>query len=200
MFTFNTISTISNFIIEFFNDNLQSKKRREFLFNDFVVKSFRKFVFENLQFDNQKQTFVNFESQLNTRKTIVEKIIYRQLLKFQLIMFFNINFVVQIVIDKFIKTMFQRFKNLINKQYLLLTIEFVFNANVNNNQFTIKFSFKKLNFLIINITKKQQQKTNLSKTRLKKQFIKIYIFLLIVFEISLKHSKIKVSKIIFFVV
>ena len=82
MFTFNTILTISNFIIEFFNDNLQSKKRREFLFNDFVVKSFRKFVFENLQFDNQKQTFVNFESQSNTRKTIVEKIIYRQSLKF----------------------------------------------------------------------------------------------------------------------
>ena len=82
MFMFNTISTISNFIIEFFNNNLQSKKRREFLFNDFVVKSFRKFVFENLQFDNQKQTFVNFESQSNTRKTIVEKIIYRQSLKF----------------------------------------------------------------------------------------------------------------------
>ena len=82
MFTFNIISTTLNFIIKFFNDNLQSKKRREFLFNDFVVKSFRKFVFENLQFDNQKQTFVNFESQLNTRKTIVEKIIYRQLLKF----------------------------------------------------------------------------------------------------------------------
>ena len=66
MFTFNTILIILNFIIEFFNDNLQSKKRREFLFNDFVVKSFRKFVFENLQFDNQKQTFVNFKSQLNT--------------------------------------------------------------------------------------------------------------------------------------
>ena len=48
-------------------------------------------------------------------------------------MFVNINFVVQIVIDKFIKTMFQRFKNLINKQYSLLIIEFVFNANVNNN-------------------------------------------------------------------
>ena len=82
MFTFNTILTISNFVIEFFNDNLQSKKHREFSFNDFVVKSFRKFVFENLQFDNQKQTFVNFESQSNTRKTIVEKIIYRQSLKF----------------------------------------------------------------------------------------------------------------------
>ena len=76
MFTFNIISTTLNFIIKFFNDNLQSKKRREFLFNDFVVKSFRKFVFENLHFDNQKQTFVNFKSQSNTRKTIVEKIIY----------------------------------------------------------------------------------------------------------------------------
>ena len=50
------------------------------------------------------------------------------------------------------------------------------------------------------MTKKQQQKTNLSKTRLKKQFIEIYIFLLIVFEISFKHSKMKLSKIIFFVV
>ena len=48
-------------------------------------------------------------------------------------MFVNINFVVQIVIDKFIKTMFQRFKNLINKQHSSLTIKFVFNANVDNN-------------------------------------------------------------------
>ena len=61
-------------------------------------------------------------------------------------MFVNINFVVQIVIDKFIKTMFQRFKNLINKQHLSSTIKFVFNANVDNNQFTIKISFKKLKF------------------------------------------------------
>ena len=50
------------------------------------------------------------------------------------------------------------------------------------------------------MTKKQQQKTNLSKTRLKKQFIKIYIFLLIVFEILRKRLKQKLSKTIFFVI
>ena len=95
---------------------MQSKKRREFSFENFIIK-FRKFLFENQQFVNQKQTFVNFKSQLNIRKTIVEKTIYRQSQISQSIMFININLTVQIVIDKFIKTMFQRFKNLINKQH-----------------------------------------------------------------------------------
>ena len=117
--------TISNFIFEFFINKLNSKKRREFLFENFITK-FRKFLFENQQFVNQKQTFVNFKSQLNTRKTIVEKTIYRQSQNFYSNMFVNINSIVQIVIDKFMKTMFQRFKNLINKQYSLLTIKFVF--------------------------------------------------------------------------
>ena len=49
-------------------------------------------------------------------------------------MFVNINSIVQIVIDKFIKTMFQRFKNLINKQHSLSIIEFVFTTNVRYTQ------------------------------------------------------------------
>ena len=61
-------------------------------------------------------------------------------------MFVNINSIVQIVINKFIKTMFQRFKSLINKQHSSSTIKFIFKINVDNNQYTIKFSFKKLKF------------------------------------------------------
>ena len=83
-------------------------------------------------------------------------------------MFVNINFVVQIVIDKFIKTMFQRFKNLINKQHSLSTIEFVFNANVDNNQFTIKFSFKKLKFFDYKYDKKTITKNEFIKNTTKK--------------------------------
>ena len=71
-------------------------------------------------------------------------------------MFANINSIVQIVIDKFIKTMFQRFKNLINKQHSSSTIEFIFTINVNNNQFTIKFSFKKLKFFDHKYEKKKR--------------------------------------------
>ena len=131
--------TILNFIIESFINKLQSKKRREFSFENFIIK-FRRFSFEN------QIAFVNFESQSNIRKTIVEKTIYRQSQISQLTMFININSAIQIVINKFIKTMFQRFKNLINKQHQFSTIDFVFNANVNSNQFIIKFSFKKLKF------------------------------------------------------
>ena len=131
--------TILNFIIESFINKLQSKKRREFSFENFIIK-FRRFSFEN------QIAFVNFESQSNIRKTIVEKTIYRQSQISQLTMFININSAIQIVINKFMKTMFQRFKNLINKQHQFSTIDFVFNANVNSNQFIIKFSFKKLKF------------------------------------------------------
>ena len=132
------MSTISNFIFEFFIIKVNLKKRREFFFENFISK-FRKFSFENQQFVNQKQTFVNFESQSNIRKTIVEKTIYRQSQNFQLNMFANINSIIQIIINKFIKTMFQRFKNLINEQHSSSTIEFVYTTNVDNNQFTIKF-------------------------------------------------------------
>ena len=96
--------------------------------------------------------------------------------------------------------MFRRFKNLINKQYSLSIIEFVFNANVNNNQFTIKFSFKKLKFFDYKYDKKTITKNEFIENTFEKIFIKIYIFSLIVFEILFKHSKIKLSKIIFFVV
>ena len=72
-------------------------------------------------------------------------------------MFANINSIVQIVINKFIKTMFQRFKNLINKQHSSSTTEFVFITNVDNNQFTIKFLFKKLKFFDHKYEKKKQQ-------------------------------------------
>ena len=104
---------------------MHSKKRREFSFENFITK-FRKFSFENQQFINQKQIFVNFELQSNIRKTIVEKTIYRQSSNFQSNMFVNINSAIQAVIDKFIKTMFQRFKDLINKQRSSSTIKFVF--------------------------------------------------------------------------
>ena len=50
------------------------------------------------------------------------------------------------------------------------------------------------------MTKKQSQKANSLKIQQKKSFIEIYIFSLIVFEILFKHSKIKLSKIIFFVI
>ena len=46
IFTFNTLSTISNFIFEFFINKLNLKKRREFSFENFITK-FRKFSFEN---------------------------------------------------------------------------------------------------------------------------------------------------------
>ena len=93
-------------------------------------------------------------------------------------MFVNINFVVQIVIDKFIKTMFQRFKNLINKQHSSSTIEFVFNANVNNNQFTIKFSFKKLKFFDHKYDKKTTTKNEFIKNTFEKTIYKnLHIFI-----------------------
>ena len=78
-------------------------------------------------------------------------------------MFVNINSIVQIVIDKFIKTMFQRFKNLINKQHLLSTIEFVFTTNVDNNQFAIKFSLKKLTFFDYKHEKKMTTKKQIHR-------------------------------------
>ena len=54
--------------------------------------------------------------------------------------------------------MFQRFKNLMNKQHSSLTIKFVFTTNVNNNQFTIKFFFKKLKFFDHKYEKKNDNK------------------------------------------
>ena len=75
IFIFNTLLTILNFIFELFINKLHSKKRREFLFENFIIK-FRKFLFENQSFVNQKQISINFESQLNIQKTIVEKTIY----------------------------------------------------------------------------------------------------------------------------
>ena len=93
-------------------------------------------------------------------------------------MFVNINFVVQIVIDKFIKTMFQRFKNLINKQHSSLTIKFVFNANVDNNQFTIKFLFKKLKFFDHKYNKKTTTKNKFIENTFEKTIYKnLHIFI-----------------------
>ena len=51
IFIFSTLSTISNFIFEFFIIKLNSKKRRELFFENFISK-FRKFSFENQQFVN----------------------------------------------------------------------------------------------------------------------------------------------------
>ena len=74
--------------------------------------------------------------------------------------------------------MFQRFKNLINKQYSLLTIEFVFNVNVNNNQFTIKFSFKKLKFFDYKYDKKTIAKNEFIENTTKKiVYRNLYIFI-----------------------
>ena len=93
-------------------------------------------------------------------------------------MFININFVVQTVINKFMKTMFQRFKNLINKQHSSSTIKFVFNANVNNNQFIIKFSFKKLKFFDHKYDKKTTTKNEFIKNTFEKTIYKnLHIFI-----------------------
>ena len=90
----------------------------------------------------------------------------------------NINLTMQIVIDKFIKTMFQRFKNLIDKQHQFSTIDFVFNANVDNNQFTIKFSFKKLKFFDYKYNKKTTTKNEFIKNTFKKTIYKnLHIFI-----------------------
>ena len=176
IFIFSTLSTTSNFIFEFFIIKLNSKKRRELFFENFILK-FRRFSFENQQFVNQKQTSINFESQSNIRKTIVEKTIYRQSQSFQSNMFANINSVVQIVIDKFMKTMFQRFKSLMNKQRSSSIIESAFTTNVDSNQFTIKFSFKKLKFFDYKYEKKTTTKNEFIENTIEKTIYKnFYIF------------------------
>ena len=93
-------------------------------------------------------------------------------------MFVNINLIVQIVIDKFIKTMFQRFKSLMNKQRSLSTIELVFTTNVDNNQFTIKFFFKKLKFFDYKYEKKKTITKNefIENTIEKTIYKNLYIF------------------------
>ena len=78
-------------------------------------------------------------------------------------MFANINSIVQIVIDKFMKTMFQRFKNLMNKQRSLSIIEFAFTTDVDNNQFTIKFFFKELEFFDHKYEKKNNNKKRIHR-------------------------------------
>ena len=145
IFIFSTLSTISNFVTESSISKLQLKKRRELSFENFIIKS-QRFSFEKQQFVSQKQTFVSPESQSNTRETIAEKTIYRQPQSSQSNMSININSAVQAAIDKFMKTMFQRFKGLIDKQHQPSTTDSAFNANVDSNQFTIKFSFKELEF------------------------------------------------------
>ena len=75
------------------------------------------------------------------------------------------------------KTMFQRFKNLMNKQYLLSTIEFVFTTNVDNNQFIIKFSFKKLKFFDHKYDKKTTTKNKFIENTIEKTIYKnLHIF------------------------
>ena len=84
----------------------------------------------------------------------------------------------QIVIDKFMKTMFQRFKNLIDKQYQFSIINFVFNANVDSNQFTIKFSFKKLKFFDHKYDKKTTTKNEFIENTFEKTIYKnLHIFI-----------------------
>ena len=74
--------------------------------------------------------------------------------------------------------MFQRFKNLINKQHSSSTIEFVFNANVDNNQFTIKFSFKKLKFFDYKYDKKTTTKNEFIENTFEKTIYKnLHIFI-----------------------
>ena len=68
--------------------------------------------------------------------------------------------------------MFQRFKNLINKQHSSSTIEFVFITNVNNNQFTIKFSFKKLKFFDHKYEKNKKTKNEFIENTIEKTIYK----------------------------
>ena len=59
-----------------------------------------------------------------------------------------------------------------NKQHSLSTIKFVFTINVDNNQFTIKFSFKKLKFFDYKYEKKNEFiKNTIEKTIYKNSHI-----------------------------
>ena len=74
--------------------------------------------------------------------------------------------------------MFQRFKNLINKQHQFSIINFIFNANVDNNQFIIKFSFKKLKFFNYKYDKKTTTKNEFIENTFKKTIYKnLHIFI-----------------------
>ena len=76
------------------------------------------------------------------------------------------------------KTTFQRFKNLINKQHSSSTIEFVFTTNVDNNQFTIKFSFKKLKFFDHKYEKKTTTKNKFIENIIEKTiYTNLHIFI-----------------------